>query len=114
MLSPLTEQLIEAFTCLQGIGPKSAQRLAFQLLADKSRSKGLALAQALSKAMEYVGHCRHCSIFTEHDVCELCDNPKRDARLLCVVESLRLIWLIGFMVILNLMVLVLMFVAVMF
>src|SRR3989344_1413555 len=87
MLSPLTRQLIEALTCLQGIGPKSAQRLAFQLLADKSRSKGLALSQALLAAMEQVGHCTHCGIYTEQTVCELCENPKRDARLLCVGES---------------------------
>ena len=57
MLSPLIQQLIEAFSHLPGIGPKSAQRLAFQLLSQQGQPKGLVLSEVLKKAIEKVGHC---------------------------------------------------------
>lgn len=87
MFSPLTKQLIDALRSLPGIGPKSAQRLAYQLLTDKSRHKAVALSSALAEAAESVGHCEKCRHFTEQTICSLCQNPKRDASLLCVVES---------------------------
>ena len=87
MFSPLTQQLIEALRCLPGIGPKSAQRIAFNLLAKKGQAKGLALADSLTKAIEKVGHCSRCQTYTENEVCLLCRNPKRDAMQLCVVET---------------------------
>lgn len=87
MFSPLTKQLIDALRCLPGIGPKSAQRLAFQLLSQSSKPKGLALAEALTSAIENVGYCKKCRIYTEHTLCDLCQHPKRNQTLLCVVES---------------------------
>lgn len=87
MFSPLTKRLIEALQSLPGVGPKSAQRLAFHLLAKSSHTKGITLAQTLQAAIEKVGHCQLCQIYTELDVCDICKNPKRNASLLCIVES---------------------------
>lgn len=87
MYSPLTKQLIQALRNLPGIGPKSAQRLAYQLLTDKGREKARTLSSALAKAAEHVGQCQKCRHFTEQPICELCNNTKRDHTLLCVVES---------------------------
>jgi recombination protein RecR len=87
MFSPLTNQLIEALRNLPGIGPKSAQRLAFHLLTEKGQAKGLALSAALQQAVERIGHCQQCRIYTEHSLCDICSNPKRKSALLCVVGS---------------------------
>jgi recombination protein RecR len=87
LFSPLTKRLIEALQSLPGVGPKSAQRLAFHLLAKSAHAKGLTLAEALHLAINQVGHCRLCQTFTELEICDICKNPKRDASLLCVVES---------------------------
>lgn len=87
MFSPLTKQLIDAFRALPGIGPKSAQRLAYQLLTDKGREKARTLSDALKQAVLSVGQCARCRQFTEQTLCLLCSNPKRDHTLLCVVES---------------------------
>ncbi len=87
MFSPLTKQLIEALRKLPGVGPKSAQRLACQLLTDKGKEKAFVLAAALDQAAKSVGLCKQCRHFTEHMLCSLCDNPKRDQSLLCIVEN---------------------------
>lgn len=87
MFSPLTKQLIDSLRALPGIGPKSAQRLAYQLLTDKGREKAKTLSDALKQAVLSVGQCQRCRQFTEETVCSLCNNPKRDHTLLCVVES---------------------------
>jgi recombination protein RecR len=80
------EELIEALRCLPGVGPKSAQRMAFHLLQrDHPGAKRLALA--LDRALSLVHHCERCNNFTEETVCELCRSPRRDASLLCVVET---------------------------
>lgn len=85
--SPLVSELIESLKCLPGVGPKSAQRMAFQLL-ERNRNKGARLGQALIEAMDKVGHCRVCRTYTEDDICQLCTSTKRiDSGLLCVVES---------------------------
>ncbi len=84
--SPLIQQLIEAFTQLPGIGPKSAQRMSYALL-ERNRSGGLQLAQALEAAMNQVGHCEQCRTFSETEVCAICENPKRQNGQLCIVES---------------------------
>jgi recombination protein RecR len=86
MFTPLVQQLIDHLRCLAGVGPKSAQRIAFQLL-ERSRQAGLNLAQSLQRALTEVGHCQRCHTFSEVAVCPLCENPGRDATLLCVVES---------------------------
>lgn len=87
MLSPLTKRLIDALHTLPGVGQKTAQRLAFHLLSENSREKGLALAQALQKALSDVHECRRCRLYTEETLCGLCRNPQRDPQLLCVVEN---------------------------
>ena len=87
MFSPLTKQLIDALRALPGIGPKSAQRLAYQLLTDKGREKAKILSDALKQAVLSVGQCQRCRQFTEETICSLCNNSKRDHTLLCVVES---------------------------
>ncbi|MGL4858999.1 MAG: recombination mediator RecR, partial [Enterobacteriaceae bacterium] len=86
-ISPLLESLMEALRILPGVGPKSAQRMAFHLL-QRNRSGGMQLAQALTRAMSEIGHCRDCRTFTEQEVCGICANPRRQHnRQICVVES---------------------------
>lgn len=85
-LSPLIDRLIETLRCLPGVGPKSAQRMALQLL-ERDRGAGLALSDALRAAMEGVGRCRDCNTFAEGELCRLCNNPRRESKVLCVVES---------------------------
>lgn len=84
--SKLVADLIEALCCLPGVGPKSAQRMAFHLL-ERDRKGGERLALTLQEAMERVGHCRQCRAFSEQDVCAVCASGDRDRHLLCVVES---------------------------
>jgi recombination protein RecR len=84
--SPLLEQLIEALRYLPGVGPKTAQRMAFQLL-ERGRENGRRLAQTLDAAMEYIKHCHSCRTFSEVDLCHVCTSPQRDSSVLCIVES---------------------------
>lgn len=78
---------MDALRCLPGVGPKSAQRMAFSLL-QRNRQRGLQLADVLGKAMTEIGHCRDCRTFTEEDVCAICENPRRqESGQICVVES---------------------------
>lgn len=86
-LSPAISELIQALRVLPGVGPKSAQRMAFQLL-ERQREGGVRLAQALLYATEHVGHCQRCRTLTERELCSLCAQPqRRDSGLLCVVET---------------------------
>ncbi|MFT3955290.1 MAG: recombination mediator RecR [Piscinibacter sp.] len=78
--------LIDALRRLPGIGVKSAQRLAFHLL-QHDRDGALRLATALQSACVNVRHCERCHTFTEAPLCDICRDPQRDARLLCVVET---------------------------
>ncbi|NOX92221.1 MAG: recombination protein RecR [Gammaproteobacteria bacterium] len=84
--SPLINRLIEDLRCLPGVGPKSAQRMAFHLL-ERDREGALALARSLTDAAEQVGHCTQCRTLSETDLCPLCANTGRERHLLCVVES---------------------------
>lgn len=84
--SPLIGRLIEALRCLPGVGPKSAQRMAYHLL-ERNRDGARRLAEALLGAVDKVGHCRDCRTLTEAEVCPICSSPRRDRALLCVVES---------------------------
>jgi recombination protein RecR len=84
--SRLLGELIDALRCLPGVGAKSAQRMAFQLL-ERERQGGLRLAAALESAMRDVGNCTRCRNFSETPVCSLCSSSNRDAQVLCVVES---------------------------
>jgi recombination protein RecR len=80
------EALIEALRCLPGVGPKSAQRMAYHLL-QRDRPGARKLGDSLLHALEAIRHCRRCNTFTEADICERCASPKRDQSLLCVVET---------------------------
>ncbi|HET7587473.1 MAG TPA: recombination mediator RecR [Gammaproteobacteria bacterium] len=84
--SPLLSGLIDGLRCLPGVGPKSAQRMAFQLL-ERDRDGARRLADALTAAVEGIGHCRRCRMLTDAEVCSLCSATDRDAHLLCVVET---------------------------
>lgn len=84
--SPLIEELVESFRCLPGVGPKSAQRMAFYLL-ERNRQGGRQLSAALDEALSKVGHCSRCRTLTEEDVCRICRDLSRNGSLLCVVES---------------------------
>ncbi|HZW13100.1 MAG TPA: recombination mediator RecR [Noviherbaspirillum sp.] len=78
--------LTEALRRLPGVGPKSAQRMAYHLM-QHDRDGAAFLGRALTQAVEKIRHCAKCNTFTEHEVCEMCLNPERDAHLLCVVET---------------------------
>lgn len=80
------ESLIEAFRCLPGVGPKSAQRMAYHLL-QHDRLGAQRLADSVQLALRALRHCRYCNTFTESEVCVRCSSPKRDGSLLCVVET---------------------------
>lgn len=87
MKTPSTlEELIEALRCLPGVGPKSAQRMAFHLL-QRDHPGAQRLGRALDQALARVRHCERCNNFTEQSVCELCSSTRRDKTSLCVVET---------------------------
>lgn len=79
-------RLMSALRCLPGIGPKTAQRMAYHLLQHQ-RERGLDLAICLEEAMRKIQHCQQCNDFTENTLCELCKNTHRDPSLLCIVEN---------------------------
>ncbi|MBT1065641.1 recombination mediator RecR [Bowmanella sp. Y26] len=85
--SPLLSELIRTLKYLPGVGQKSAQRMAFQLL-ERNRVGAQELASALHNAMEHVQHCQQCRNFTESDLCDICASPKRQQQgILCIVET---------------------------
>ncbi|MAS02948.1 MAG: recombination protein RecR [Gammaproteobacteria bacterium] len=85
-VSPLVDGLVEAFQCLPGVGPKSAQRMVLHLL-ERNKNGGLILAKTLEQALESVDKCSKCRIFTESPICQICSNEKRNKNQICVVES---------------------------
>ncbi|CAH0304119.1 Recombination protein RecR [Massilia sp. Bi118] len=85
-MSKSLDFLTEALRRLPGVGPKSAQRMAFHLL-QHDREGASMLSRALYQAVEAVHHCAMCNTFSELEVCELCSDPERDHALLCVVET---------------------------
>lgn len=82
----LIARLTDAFCCLPGVGPKTAQRMVLYLL-ERDRDGGRHLAGRLVEAMERVHQCRVCRNLTEADVCEICAAGNRDESLLCIVET---------------------------
>ena len=80
------EALIQALRCLPGVGPKSAQRMAYHLL-QRDQGGAIRLAESMKSAVERVRHCNLCNTFTEAEICEVCESVKRDRTLLCVVET---------------------------
>ena len=83
---PSLSRLIEALRCLPGVGPKSAQRMAFHLL-ERDPNGGREIAGSLTAAIEKLGHCQRCRMFAEGELCPVCAAPSRDRSMLCVVES---------------------------
>jgi len=83
--SSLITDLIDALRCLPGVGPKSAQRMAYHLL-ERDRDGARRLAVALTEAADKVGHCNACRTLTELETCPICASKSRDRSLLCVVE----------------------------
>ncbi|KTD08083.1 recombination mediator RecR [Legionella jamestowniensis] len=79
-------RLVDALRCLPGVGPKSAQRMVFHLLQHQ-RQRGLHLASCLEEAMHTIQHCKRCKNYTEYELCTLCQNPERDSKILCIVET---------------------------
>lgn len=86
MFSPKFDELVQRLRILPGVGPKSAQRIALQLLA-RHRTGAQALAHALNDAVLHIQHCSVCRSLAESDVCDICASSSRDQTLLCVVES---------------------------
>ncbi len=82
---PALEHLIDSLRCLPGVGPKSAQRMAYYLL-QRDRKGADNLSIALGNALQVVDHCQLCNTFSEQPTCPLCDSNNRDKSLLCVVE----------------------------
>jgi recombination protein RecR len=80
------DQLVQALRVLPGVGPRSAQRMAYHLL-QHDRPGAEQLAHALSGALAAVRRCARCNNFTEEEVCGLCRSARRDPALLCVVET---------------------------
>jgi recombination protein RecR len=83
---PSLSRLIEALRCLPGVGPKSAQRMAFHLL-ERDAPGAREISAALTAAAEKLGHCQRCRMFAEGELCPVCATSSRDRTLLCVVES---------------------------
>jgi recombination protein RecR len=83
---PSLERLVEALRCLPGVGPKSAQRMAFHVL-ERERAGGAEISAALTQAFEKLGHCNRCRMYAEGELCPVCASTQRDRSMLCVVES---------------------------
>ncbi|MAY42279.1 MULTISPECIES: recombination mediator RecR [unclassified Neptuniibacter] len=84
--SPLIQQLITALRCLPGVGPKSAQRMAFHLL-ERDSEGALSLSDILAKAVSDIGRCKQCRTLSEQELCDICQSESRDKSTLCVIES---------------------------
>lgn len=78
--------LKEALQRLPGVGPKSAQRMAFHLL-ERDREGARQIGEAIRHALNKVSHCQRCNNFSETELCPICDSPRRDASRVCVVET---------------------------
>lgn len=86
MFSPKFDELVQALRSLPSVGPKSAQRMALNLVM-KNKVQAEALANALHRAVNSIGICTVCHSLTEHEICDICLAHDRDNGLICVVES---------------------------
>ena len=89
----LLGQLIQNFCCLPGVGPKSAQRMAFYLL-QRDRIGAKLLADTLLQAINNIRYCLQCRTLTEDDLCDICTDTSRDNSLICIVESPSDVWIV--------------------
>ena len=86
MYGNVIDQLIDALRCLPGVGAKSAQRMALQLL-ERDRVAASHLSESIAEAVEKVGRCEECRTLTEHQICAICSNVRRSSGEICVVEN---------------------------
>ena len=86
--SKVLEKAVEEISGLPGIGKKSALRLALHLLR-QSPSQGVALGKAIQKLVTDIKYCQECHNFSDEEICEICNNPKRNNEILCIVEDVR-------------------------
>lgn len=84
--SPLIDDLISALRCLPGVGPKTAQRMAFHIL-ERDRQGGVSIAKAIEAAVSQVNRCQRCRNLSEQPTCHICTNSRRDQTLLCILET---------------------------
>lgn len=84
--SPSLSQLIQALSTIPGIGPKSATRIALNLVY-KNREGGQRLVKALDSAVQNIKACSRCRNVSDEEICEICRDERRDCSILCVVES---------------------------
>ncbi len=89
----LLGQLIQHLCCLPGVGPKTAQRMAFHLL-QSDRNGAKMLAGTLLSAIDNIGHCQQCRTLTELALCKICADNSRDSSLICIVESPADVWIV--------------------
>jgi recombination protein RecR len=80
------EKLVNALSRLPGIGPKTAQRLAFFILKSP-KEEAIELSDAVKDARDLIRHCKECGNFTDNDICSICASDKRDSSTVCVVEN---------------------------
>ncbi len=86
--APVIQKLLDELERLPGVGPKSAQRIAYWIL-NTDRAGALRLAQSIVEVKDTVRFCSRCFNYAEDDECDICRNPSRDASLLCVVSEPR-------------------------
>jgi recombination protein RecR len=79
-------KLIEEFSKLPGVGPKTAERLAFHILKAQP-AEAIALAEAIRDVKTKIKHCQICCNLSEQDICQICSDPRRDKSVVCVVEQ---------------------------
>ncbi len=89
----LLGQLMQGLCCLPGVGPKSAQRMAFHLL-QRDRSGAEQLAKTLLQTLDKIDYCQQCRTLTEDTLCSICSHPGRDQTLVCIVESPADVWVV--------------------
>jgi recombination protein RecR len=86
-------QLIQNLCSLPGVGPKSAQRMAFYLL-QRDRNGAKLLAETMLRAINEIGHCQQCRTLTEQTLCDICEDTSRDNSLICILESPADVWIV--------------------
>lgn len=89
----LLGELIQSLCYLPGVGPKSAQRMAFYLL-ERNRTGARQLVKSLQDSLDNIGHCEMCRTLSEENKCHTCSSLSRDPSLLCIVESPSDVWIV--------------------
>ena len=86
--SKVLERAVDEMANLPGIGKRTALRLVLHML-NRPKSQTTALAEALDKLVDEVKYCKKCHTISDHDICEICNNPLREQNIVCVVEDVR-------------------------